>query len=620
SNFCMSYALIEGIETVAYVFGGVNGTVESTIERVNLTAKTSTVVGNMIAPRYDFTLTEVPQVIPGSRRFLIAGGVDPASGVPLNSAEIFDTATKTSTLVGPMVKSRYGHTATVTPLPTGTVLICGGCDEPSAELFNPGTGTFTEVPMPMCAARRFHTATVVPYSIYNPATGRNDSLSKVLLAGGATDGSAELFDFTTNTFTRVQGNMIHPRQHHAARTAHNIAVDVQIDGKIFKNYYPQVVLAGGSNGVIHGDAEIFNGYTDSFQSAGNLAVPRAQCAMLLFPFSMMLIGGLTPAVGGGVEATGTIEVLNLLPSGQIETLPVEPGTPRYAHCAVGGPDGVYIVGGRTIGAAGATPVGSIEVLQTGGQQYQQGSFDGQASVTVTTVSNGNAVSPSYTLSAQAGTNAIGATVVGGAVPSVTFAATSVYVPSAVSKFRISLPNQSAAQVIYGELGKDLLLEITALDSNDAVVNSFTGNVNISTSAPGTTTFDNKVVTFTPANQGKALVTGNILTYPGSKDSFVLTASLSTNPLIKGQATVYVFGPVAGYALFGPISVNVGETFVLTARALDERGSLVQNYSGQGRISTSLPGTIDLDGADMIFVVGTASITGHALAGLLPGYQ
>ena len=91
-------------------------------------------------------------------------------------------AAQLSRLPGSMATARAFHTATL--LPDGEVLVAGG-GEPgpaSAELYDPGTGTWTATAS-MSTGRAYHTATLLP-------DGR------VLVAGGmgAGRGSAELYD------------------------------------------------------------------------------------------------------------------------------------------------------------------------------------------------------------------------------------------------------------------------------------------------------------------------------------------------------------------------------------------------------------------------------------------
>ena len=118
-------------------------------------------------------------------RVLVAGGGEDAI-----YAEFYDPRSGAWTATAAMIHSRGGP-PTGTLLANGTVLVAGGTgntgsDDPalmSAELYDPSTGTWTAT-ADMNAARRFHTATLLP-------DGR------VLLAGSAArDGAttAELYD------------------------------------------------------------------------------------------------------------------------------------------------------------------------------------------------------------------------------------------------------------------------------------------------------------------------------------------------------------------------------------------------------------------------------------------
>jgi hypothetical protein len=95
---------------------------------------------------------------------------------------------------------RISHTATL--LPDGRVLITGGnagivnqanaASTTTAELYDPGTGTFTST-APMSVPRSSHTATLL-------------NNGKVLIAGGGPTATSELYDPVMGTFTRT-GNI-----------------------------------------------------------------------------------------------------------------------------------------------------------------------------------------------------------------------------------------------------------------------------------------------------------------------------------------------------------------------------------------------------------------------------
>jgi hypothetical protein len=169
-------------------------------------------IGAMVSPRSRAVAAPLPD-----GRVLIAGG---ANGPALGSAEIFDpdTGAFSAAGVGPMRAARAN--AAAAPLGDGRVLIAGGSNfsvnfnSASAEVFDPGTGSFTSAGIgSMSVERIFPVAAPLP-------DGR------VLVAGGAGpsgegDGgwysSAEIFDPTTDTFgTQAIGKMQAPRSLAAA--------------------------------------------------------------------------------------------------------------------------------------------------------------------------------------------------------------------------------------------------------------------------------------------------------------------------------------------------------------------------------------------------------------------
>ncbi len=105
-----------------------------------------------------------------SGKVLYAGGYSGAGDGPTyNSAELFDPATATWAPTGSMVALRSGHSLTLltTGPNAGKVLVVGGGQrigltvEARCELYNPATGTFA-LTGPLATARTFHTATRLP--------------------------------------------------------------------------------------------------------------------------------------------------------------------------------------------------------------------------------------------------------------------------------------------------------------------------------------------------------------------------------------------------------------------------------------------------------------------------
>jgi hypothetical protein len=167
-------------------------------------ASTSTQIeqlGPLAVPRTAHTATAL-----SDGRVLIVGGRDSA-GTALAAAEIFDPATQTSTAIGSLVVARTGHTATL--LQDGRVLIAGGTNATgaltSAEIFDPAAleAGFRLLSANLGTPRTRHTATLL-------------SSGRVLMAGGDDAGTAEVFDPATGSFSPTLLSMANPRSGHTA--------------------------------------------------------------------------------------------------------------------------------------------------------------------------------------------------------------------------------------------------------------------------------------------------------------------------------------------------------------------------------------------------------------------
>src|SRR5438093_1173580 len=139
-------------------------------------------------------------------RILITGGRDSAGNIVAVS-EIFDPASNTSTASATLTTPRVDHTATL--LPNGKVLVAGGTGASgavtSAEIFDPSNPVagFRVISSTMGAARARHTATLL-------------NSGKVLIAGGDDAGTAEIFDPATESFSSALLAMAAPRIGHTA--------------------------------------------------------------------------------------------------------------------------------------------------------------------------------------------------------------------------------------------------------------------------------------------------------------------------------------------------------------------------------------------------------------------
>ncbi len=233
----------------------------------------------------------------GDGRVLITGGqVDTLDGDGSDTAELYDPATQTFTLLAARLTGLRGaHGAT--RLADGRVLLTGGFGNnpgvDTAELYDPATGRFTALAARLTSLRDTHTATLL-------ADG------KVLLAAGL-DGNvvvdkAELYDPVAQTFTPLAGRLQNLRGGHAA--------SLLASGR--------VLLTGGATVfsatdiVVLDSAELFDPASGTFVTLpATLGVRRIGHAQVrLDDGTVLLIGGGTSASAapGPFQVTGTMEL------------------------------------------------------------------------------------------------------------------------------------------------------------------------------------------------------------------------------------------------------------------------------------------------------------------------
>ncbi|HTY57147.1 MAG TPA: kelch repeat-containing protein, partial [Candidatus Binataceae bacterium] len=214
----------------------------------------------MTSGRAEHTATLLP-----NGKILMAGGLN--SGGTLNTAELFNPATKTFTAsTHTMISARQDATATL--LPNGKVLIAGGYNGSSnlntAELYDPVADTFTASSSMMTSARRFANAALLPNG-------------EVLIAGGGTN-TADLYNPSTDTFTESTHMMVAGRS--------NATASLLPKGRV-------LITGGFGPGMVtESSAEIYDPAADTFTATGNnMIIARAQAAALLLPNGKVLVAG-----------------------------------------------------------------------------------------------------------------------------------------------------------------------------------------------------------------------------------------------------------------------------------------------------------------------------------------
>jgi hypothetical protein len=255
-----------------------------------------------------------------------------AGGYQRSTAELYNPVSGTSSVVGSMHSPRWGHTATL--LTNGTVLVTGGCTGSgtclsSAELYNPSTGAFA-VTGSMSTQRNYHTATLLQNGIVLIAGGCN--------GGNGCDLSAELYDPSTGIFT-LTGSMSTRRYSHTASLLNN----------------GTVLVTGGctGGGTCLSSAELYSPISGTFTVTGSMHSPRYEHTAAIVNNGDALIAG---GCNGSNGCFSTAELFN--PATGSFALTGSMSTKRYFHTATLMQDGTVLEAGGCTG--GGTCLSSAE--------------------------------------------------------------------------------------------------------------------------------------------------------------------------------------------------------------------------------------------------------------------
>ncbi|NKI70683.1 hypothetical protein GN109_14745 [Collimonas pratensis] len=264
-------------------------------------------------------ITGTPSAIQAATAYTVTGSN--AAGTVTATVIIAVAVGNTWTLTDLMANARVGAAAAV--LPDGQVLVAGGLNQNTAELFNPVTGQWTATAA-MNDMRYLATATLLQNG-------------KVLVAGGLlTSGSslftAEVYDPKSRMWTPT-GPM---------STARASAASVLLPNG-------QVLIAGGASSTV---AELYDPATNRWtNTAGSLTAARSRPVIVLLSNNQVLVaGGLNSS-----DALNTAELYNINTGTWTQTNSMR--FARYAGAATLLPNGkAFVTGGSNYTAGNSVTV------------------------------------------------------------------------------------------------------------------------------------------------------------------------------------------------------------------------------------------------------------------------
>ena len=246
-------------------------------------------VGDVNTPRQGHSATALDD---GS--VLILGGDEKDTGGGLTSTatfEIYDPQTQSFTTAGSMTQARSTHTAT--KLSDGRVLIVGGyavygpgIASPTAEIYDPGTGTCSAVAAPSMG-RTLHTATLLADGrVLVIGGGAKFDLSDVVGSLATVVGTTEIYDPVADTWSAGPNTPGPLLAHQASRLGDGrvlVSSGVEV-GNVFG-----IPVPGFTSQCLRYDPG-----TNSLLSTASMPVPRAYHGQITLPGGgAMIVGGAT---------------------------------------------------------------------------------------------------------------------------------------------------------------------------------------------------------------------------------------------------------------------------------------------------------------------------------------
>lgn len=195
------------------------------------------------------------------------GGYFAAGTATWTTAAIHADCTITASFIVPMSAFRSRSTFTATLLPSGKVLLAGGADQPTADLYDPVAESLSTTGA-MLQTRYYHSATLLPSGKVLVAGGSPALESGVQLA------TTELYDPATNTWS-AGATMSQGRARPEAALLST--------GKV-------LVVGWPFSGTV-GAAELYNPATNTWSAAADPLNNGGQIAIVLTSGKVLLVGG-----------------------------------------------------------------------------------------------------------------------------------------------------------------------------------------------------------------------------------------------------------------------------------------------------------------------------------------